>query len=73
MAAQNNAVPLNEVSQLLHMSGEGELDEIRLWFPRVASEIDSLQEEVRAATDYLLARLERQRVLVIVGGDQASS
>ncbi|MCG7607170.1 phosphoadenosine phosphosulfate reductase family protein [Mycobacterium sp. CnD-18-1] len=51
-------VPVNEVSELLHMSGEclcgsfakeGELDEIRLWFPEVAAEIEALQEEVRAA------------------------
>jgi 3'-phosphoadenosine 5'-phosphosulfate sulfotransferase (PAPS reductase)/FAD synthetase len=51
-------VPLNEVSQLLHMSGEclcgafakpGELEEIRAWFPEVAAEIDAIQEEVRQA------------------------
>ncbi|WP_167465811.1 phosphoadenosine phosphosulfate reductase family protein [Nocardia brasiliensis] len=51
-------VPLNEVSQLLHMSGEclcgsfakpGELEEIRMWFPDVAAEIDQLQRDVAAA------------------------
>lgn len=50
-------VPTNEVSDLLHMSGEclcgcfghqGELDEIRLWFPDVAAQIDGLAAEVRA-------------------------
>jgi 3'-phosphoadenosine 5'-phosphosulfate sulfotransferase (PAPS reductase)/FAD synthetase len=51
-------VPVNEVSELLHMSGEclcgafakeGELDELRLWFPGVAAEIEALEREVRAA------------------------
>lgn len=51
-------VPVNEVSEKLHMSGEclcgafakpGELEEIRFWFPDVAAEIDALQEEVKAA------------------------
>jgi len=51
-------VPVNEVSELLHMSGEclcgafakdNELEEIRLWFPEVAAEIDALQAEVKAA------------------------
>lgn len=54
----DDPVPVNEVSELLHMSGEclcgafakeGELEEIRFWFPEVAAEIDALQEEVRAA------------------------
>lgn len=51
-------VPRNEVSDLLHMSGEclcgcfghaDELEEIRMWFPDTAEYIDNLQEEVRAA------------------------
>lgn len=51
-------VPRNEVSDLLHMSGEclcgafahpGELDEIGDWFPEVRVEIEALQAEVRAA------------------------
>lgn len=51
-------VPRNEVSDLLHMSGEclcgsfakpGELEEIRYWFPDVAKEIDALEKEVAAA------------------------
>lgn len=52
------AIPRNEVSDTLHMSGEclcgafahsGELEEIRFWFPEVAAHIDELQEKVRAA------------------------
>ncbi|GAA4891098.1 phosphoadenosine phosphosulfate reductase family protein [Streptomyces coeruleoprunus] len=48
-------VPRNEVSDLLHMSGEclcgafahsGELDEIAEWFPEVAAEIRALEAEV---------------------------
>jgi 3'-phosphoadenosine 5'-phosphosulfate sulfotransferase (PAPS reductase)/FAD synthetase len=51
-------VPTNEVSDLIHMSGEclcgafahpGELEEIRFWYPEVAAEIDALEAEVRAA------------------------
>lgn len=51
-------VPLNEVSQKLHMSGEclcgafahpDELEEIRFWFPDVAAEIEALEAEVEAA------------------------
>lgn len=51
-------VPHNEVSDLLHMSGEclcgsfakpDELEEIRYWFPAVAEEIDALEKEVAAA------------------------
>ena len=51
-------VPVNSVSEKLHMSGEclcgsfakpNELEEIRLWFPGVAAEIDALEMEVRAA------------------------
>lgn len=50
-------VPHNSVTDLLHMSGEclcgafakpGELDEIRLWFPDVAADIEDLQREVLA-------------------------
>lgn len=53
---QNN-IPRNEVSQMLHFSGEclcgafaheGELEEIRLFFPDVAARIDRLQEKVKA-------------------------
>jgi 3'-phosphoadenosine 5'-phosphosulfate sulfotransferase (PAPS reductase)/FAD synthetase len=58
MADAGDPVPVNEVSDLLHMSGEclcgcfaheGELEELRAWFPRTAKEIDELTEEVRAA------------------------
>ena len=51
-------VPNNEVSDLLHMSGEclcgafarpNELEEIRFWFPNVAAEIDALEKEVEEA------------------------
>jgi 3'-phosphoadenosine 5'-phosphosulfate sulfotransferase (PAPS reductase)/FAD synthetase len=51
-------VPVNPVSEKLHMSGEclcgafakqNELDEIRFWYPHVAAEIDQLQAEVTAA------------------------
>lgn len=51
-------VPVNTVSERLHMSGEclcgafakpGELDEIRFWFPEMARQIDELESEVRAA------------------------
>ena len=51
-------VPVNLVSQKLHMSGEclcgafakpNELEEIRFWFPEVAAEIDQLEAEARAA------------------------
>lgn len=50
-------VPRNEVSDLIHMSGEclcgafaklGELDEIALWFPDVAEHIHELEREVTA-------------------------
>lgn len=53
-----NAVPRNEVSDLIHMSGEclcgafahvGELDEIGEWFPEVKAEIQALEAEVHAA------------------------
>lgn len=51
-------VPSNEVSDLIHMSGEclcgafakpGELDEIGYWFPQVVEDIRALESEVRAA------------------------
>ncbi|WP_378736008.1 phosphoadenosine phosphosulfate reductase family protein [Nocardia brasiliensis] len=51
-------VPVNPVSQLLHMSGEclcgsfakaGELDQIRAWYPDTAAEIDAITTEVTAA------------------------
>lgn len=51
-------VPVNEVSSLIHMSGEclcgafakkGELEEIGQWFPDVADEIRALEREVTAA------------------------
>ena len=50
-------VPRNEVSDLIHMSGEclcgafakfGELDEIEMWFPEVARAIKDLEVEVAA-------------------------
>lgn len=51
-------VPVNEVSELIHMSGEclcgafakeNELEEIGMWFPDVAEEIRALEQEVKAA------------------------
>lgn len=51
-------VPVNEVSEKLHMSGEclcgayakpGELEEIRFWYPEMAAEIDQLAIDVAAA------------------------
>ena len=51
-------VPVNPVSENLHMSGEclcgayakpDELEEVRFWYPGVADEIDMLMAEVRAA------------------------
>lgn len=53
-------VPVNEVTDLLHMSGEclcgsfahaGELDEIAEWFPDVAAEIRALEAEIADRTD----------------------
>jgi 3'-phosphoadenosine 5'-phosphosulfate sulfotransferase (PAPS reductase)/FAD synthetase len=58
MQAAGDPVPVNEVSDLLHMSGEclcgcfskeQELEEIRMWFPRTAEFIDTLMEKVAAA------------------------
>ena len=57
-ADTDDPVPVNEVSEILHMSGEclcgafakdNELEEIRFWFPDVAAEIDALMVEVKAA------------------------
>jgi 3'-phosphoadenosine 5'-phosphosulfate sulfotransferase (PAPS reductase)/FAD synthetase len=51
-------VPVNEVTEKLHMSGEclcgafaheGELEEIRDWFPEEAAKIDALMAEVKEA------------------------
>jgi 3'-phosphoadenosine 5'-phosphosulfate sulfotransferase (PAPS reductase)/FAD synthetase len=51
-------VPVNEVSEKLHMSGEclcgayahpNELEELRFWYPAVADDIEALQAEVTAA------------------------
>lgn len=56
--AANPDVPLNEVSDLIHMSGEclcgafateGEKEQIRMFFPDVAAELDQLEADVRAA------------------------
>lgn len=53
----NPGVPTNPVTEMLHMSGEclcgsfakeGELEEIRFWFPAMAAEIEALQEAVAA-------------------------
>lgn len=50
-------VPVNEVSDLLHMSGEclcgcfakeDELEEVRQWFPDTAADIDALRAELAA-------------------------
>lgn len=50
-------VPVNEVADLIHMSGEclcgsfakpGELEEVGYWFPEVAKGIAQLEQEVRA-------------------------
>lgn len=55
---QHPDVPRNEVSDLIHMSGEclcgafahkGELEEIGYWFPEVAAHIAELEDRVRAA------------------------
>lgn len=51
-------VPVNEVSEKLHMSGEclcgayakpNELEEIRFWYPDMAAEIDQLEADARDA------------------------
>lgn len=55
-----NDVPVNQVTDLLHMSGEclcgsfahaGELDEIEMWFPDVAAEIKALEMEIADRSD----------------------
>lgn len=55
--SMHDDVPMNEVSALLHMSGEclcgafahkGELEEIRMWFPDVADDIEQLERDVLA-------------------------
>ena len=55
-----NDVPVNEVTDLLHMSGEclcgsfahaGELDEIAEWFPATAAEIRALEAEIASRDD----------------------
>lgn len=57
---RNPQLPVNEVSDLLHMSGEclcgafahpGELDEVGDWFPEVAAYIHELEHEVQAKWD----------------------
>jgi len=56
-AADGDPVPLNPVTERLHMSGEclcgafahpGELDEIGAWFPAVRAEIEALEADVTA-------------------------
>lgn len=58
MHRESDPVPVNEVSDLIHMSGEclcgafakpDELDEIGYWFPNVRAEIETLQRDVTAA------------------------
>lgn len=53
-------VPVNPVTEMIHMSGEclcgsfahkGELDEIAEWFPEVADQIHSLEDEIRFRSD----------------------
>ncbi len=53
-------VPVNEVSALLHMSGEclcgsfahsGELEEIEMWFPETAATIRSLERRIADRSD----------------------
>ena len=54
----DHPVPVNRVSDLIHMSGEclcgafahpGEREELRFWFPDVVAEIEALEADVRAA------------------------
>lgn len=56
-AAEGNPVPRNEVSDLIHMSGEclcgafahkDELNELGEWFPEVRAEIEGLERDVLA-------------------------
>jgi len=53
-------VPVNQVSELLHMSGEclcgsfahrGELDEVGMWFPDVVDEIRELEQMIADRSD----------------------
>lgn len=57
-AGTSDEVPVNPVTEHIHMSGEclcgafakpGELEMIRYFYPAVAAEIDALQDQVRAA------------------------
>ena len=59
-AAQGDPVPVNEVSDLIHMSGEclcgsfataGEREEITYWFPEVFEEIAALEAEIADRED----------------------
>lgn len=63
-------VPRNEVSDLLHMSGEclcgafahpGELEEIEMWFPEVATEIRDLEKRALESVDPAKVAPERCR------------
>lgn len=60
MHADDDPVPVNDVSVKFHMSGEclcgcfakpGELDEIRFWFPAVAAHIEQLEAEIAHRAD----------------------
>ncbi|OBJ40281.1 hypothetical protein A5630_25355 [Mycolicibacterium mucogenicum] len=60
MNREVDPVPVNQVSDLLHMSGEclcgsfakaGELDEIEMWFPDVAEYIRDLEAEIADRPD----------------------
>jgi hypothetical protein len=53
-------VPMNQVTEMLHMSGEclcgsfahtGELDEIEMWYPDVAKQIRDLEAEIADRDD----------------------
>lgn len=64
-AGTGDEVPHNEVTDLLHMSGEclcgsfakpNELDEISLWFPEVAEHIRELEKKVEALGTHPPAR-----------------
>lgn len=57
MAKRGDPVPVNEVGKLLHMSGEclcgcfakpGELEEIRIWYPDTAAELEAHEAALRA-------------------------
>jgi 3'-phosphoadenosine 5'-phosphosulfate sulfotransferase (PAPS reductase)/FAD synthetase len=57
MRRDDDPVPVNPVSEKLHMSGEclcgayahpGELEEIRFWYPEMAAQIDALMAKARA-------------------------